>query len=226
MTKDYNDKPEAINVPETNFKIQIDKKHYEVFGPFISGRELLEKAGKTPTEDYAIYLKVKGDQPKRIDLDEKVDLSKPGVEKFVTLPLDQTDGLDERRDFVLPQEDTEWLDRAPYRYELVAENNVLRVVLYDFPLPTGYQQTHADVNVRIESGYPDSQIDMVYVYPALARTDSKPIAAISSDNFDGKQWQRWSRHRTQANPWRPGTDNLATHFGLVEYWFTRELSKS
>ena len=49
--------------------------------------------------------------------------------------------------------------------------------------------------------------------------------ALASEGFDGKTWQRWSRHRTPANPWRPGLDNLATHFGLVEEWFGREVRK-
>ena len=222
MTKE-NDKPEAISVPDQHYKVQIDKDFFDTLVPRLSGRELLELAYKKPANNYAIYLKVKGGQPKRIDLDEKIDLSKPGVERFVTLPLDQTDGLSGRRDFSLPQDDLDWLTRSPYLFELVAEHNVLRVVLYDFPIPNGYQQAHADINVRIESGYPDSEIDMVYVYPALQRVDGRPIAAISSNNFDGKKWQRWSRHRTQANPWRSGTDNLATHFGLVENWFEREL---
>ena len=225
MIIDHDDKPEAITVPDHPFKVQIDKGFFEAPVPLMSGRELLELADKKPADQFAIYLKVKGGQPQRIGLDEKIDLSKPGVERFVTLPLDQTEGFSGRRDFILPQEDIEWLDRAPYPFELVAEGGVLRVVLYDFPIPSGYQQAHANLNVRIETGYPDSQIDMVYVYPALERADGKPIAAISSDNFDGKQWQRWSRHRTQANPWRPGVDNLATHFGLVEYWFARELKK-
>ena len=31
--------------------------------------------------------------------------------------------------------------------------------------------------------------------------------------------------RHNANPWRPGIDNVATHFGLAEHWFARELKK-
>ena len=50
-------------------------------------------------EDFAIYRKIKGGQPERIALDEKVDLSRPGVERFLTLPLDQTEGLGARREF-------------------------------------------------------------------------------------------------------------------------------
>ena len=211
--------------PQNKYKIQIDKDIYEPPVLRMTGRELLELAGKKPAEQYAIYLKVKGEQPRRIGLDEKIDLSKPGVERFVTLPLDQTEGFQGRREFALPQEDIDWLNGIASRYELVAEGNVLRVVLYGFPIPPGYNHGKADVNVRIDTGYPDTQIDMVYVYPALVRTDGKQIGGLSTDQFDGKEWQRWSRHRTPANPWRPGIDNLATHFGLIEHWFSRELAK-
>ena len=225
MTKDRDDKTEANTVPDQHYKVQIDKDFFEAPVARMTGRELLELADKKPAERYSIYLKVKGGQPDPIALDKKVDLSRPGVERFVTLPHDQTEGFGERREFALPQEDLEWLERAPHRFELVAESGVLRVVLYGFAIPPGYEQRYADVNVRIEAGYPDSEIDMVYVHPTLQRADGKPIAAVSADNFDGKQWQRWSRHRTAANPWRPGIDNLATHFGLVEHWFARELGE-
>lgn len=208
------------------YKIHVDKDIIEVPISFPTGRELLEFAGKKPAEQYAIYLKVKGGQPQRIQLDEKVDLRRPGVERFVTLPLDQTEGLDGRQDFKLPQDDLDWLCETGRRFELVAEANVLRVVLYGFPLPPGYNRSEVDVNVRIDPGYPDTQIDMVYVHPPLARADGRPIGALSQDRFDGKEWQRWSRHRTPANPWRPGIDNLSTHFGLIEEWFARELRKA
>ena len=207
------------------YKVQVDKDFFETSVSRVTGRELLELADKKPAENYAIYLKVKGGQPRRIGLDDKIDLGEPGVERFVTLPLDQTEGFEGRRQFELPAEDLEWLESIPSHFELVAENGVLRVVLYGFPIPPGYQPREADLNVRIEPGYPDTQIDMVYVYPPLERTDGRPIVAMSKDDFDGKHWQRWSRHRTPANPWRPGIDNLATHCGLVEHWFLREVSK-
>ena len=130
-----------------------------------------------------------------------------------------------RRDFALPAEDMEWLESRGANYELVRERTVLRVVLYDLPVPPGYQIDRVAANVRIEAGYPDTQIDMVYFFPALARTNGKPIGALSPDQFDGKSWQRWSRHRTPANPWRPGIDNLATHFALVHDWLDREARK-
>lgn len=207
------------------FKVQIDKDIITIPTPTPTGQELLIFAKKEPPEQYAIYLKAKGGQPKRIMPDEKVDLRAPGVERFVTLPLDQTEGFDGRRDFSLPQDDLDWLCETGRRFELIADGNTLRVVLYNFPVPVGYNHNEVDVNVRIESGYPDTQIDMVYVYPALARTDGRQIKAIANDRFEDKDWQQWSRHRTSANPWRPGIDNLSTHFALVEDWFARELKK-
>ncbi len=205
------------------YKIQIDKDIFVASVSQMTGRELLDLAGKKPAEGYAIYLKVKDGQPQRIGLDQKIDLRKPDVERFVTLPLDQTEGSGGRRDFVLPQEDLDWLNSAQSEFELVSEDGVLRVVLYNFQIPVGYRQYQVDVNIRIEPGYPDTQIDMVYVYPALERADGRPVPATCMESFNGKEWQRWSRHRTPANPWRPGVDNLATHFGLVEHWFLREL---
>lgn len=208
------------------YKIQIDKQHYDVQAPTITGRALLELAGKTPIEQFALYLKVQGGQPQRLQLNEEIDLRAPGTEKFLTLPLDQTEGLGTRQEFALPADDMQWLNATGLQYELVAEDGALRVVLYDFPVPVGYNLSKVAVNVRIDSGYPDIQIDMAYFFPTLQRLDGRSIDSTSTDAFDGKTWQRWSRHRTGANPWRPGVDNLSTHMAAVEEWLARELKKA
>ncbi len=131
-----------------------------------------------------------------------------------------------RRDFSLPEEDMDWLDSLPNPFELVRENGVLRAVIHDWFVPPGYNVGSVTAYVRIEAGYPDAQIDMVYFRPGLARADGRPIAALAHETFDGRDWQRWSRHRTPANPWRPGVDNLSTHFALIDDWLERELRKS
>jgi hypothetical protein len=130
-----------------------------------------------------------------------------------------------RRDFALPEEDAEWLDALPNGYELVREGDLLRVVVRNWPVPAGYTVAQVDVNVRIEAGYPDAQIDMAYFHPDLVLSSGRPIGALAQDPFDGRIWQRWSRHRTPANPWRPGIDNVATHFALIDDWLERELRK-
>lgn len=220
-----NDDRKSDDKDKKPYKIQIDKEHYEVANATPSARELLILAGKSPPENYALYQKDKG-APIRIELDQKVDLREPGTERFVTLPLDQTEGLGtDRREFDLPAEDRDWLDGLGNRFELVREDMLLRVIIYGVRVPAGYNVAMVDVNVRIESGYPDTQIDMAYFFPPLARSDGGAIGALATDEFGGRTWQRWSRHRTPANPWRPGIDNLATHFALVESWLELELRK-
>lgn len=130
-----------------------------------------------------------------------------------------------RREFSLPAEDMEWLEGCGSAYDLAAEASVLRVVLHDFAVPAGYNVSAVDVNVRIDPGYPDAQIDMAYFFPTLSLQSGRAIRATSSDSFAGKEWQRWSRHRTPSNPWRPGIDGLGTHFALVQEWLAQELKK-
>jgi hypothetical protein len=128
-----------------------------------------------------------------------------------------------RRSFRLPAEDEGFLDSTGWRWEAVSQDGVRRLLLYDYPVPRGYNRESVTLYLRIESGYPDVQIDMVYFWPGLAKTTGGEIKAISQESFDGKVWQRWSRHRTPANPWRPGIDSVETHLALVSDWLAREV---
>lgn len=74
------------------YVIRIDKVKDTVEVPSMTGRQLLVLAGKTPPEKYSISQKLHGGQVKPIGLDEPVDFTEPGVERFMTLPLDQTEG--------------------------------------------------------------------------------------------------------------------------------------
>src|SRR5687767_14269010 len=74
------------------YRIRIDKTKYEVKVPSMTGRELLTLAGKSPVSNYMITQKLRGGQTHRIELDESADFTTPGVERFMTLPLDQTVG--------------------------------------------------------------------------------------------------------------------------------------
>ncbi|GAB61138.1 MAG: hypothetical protein DWB56_14100 [Candidatus Jettenia sp.] len=131
-----------------------------------------------------------------------------------------------RRQFNLPEGDEAYLASLNLPCETIIENNQRWVVIHDFPLPKGYDQIKASMAVKIESCYPDVQLDMVYFFPHLSRSDQKSIGALSSFNLDGKNWQRWSRHRTSKNPWRPGIDDLASHILLIQYWLEREFRKA
>lgn len=126
-----------------------------------------------------------------------------------------------KKDFELPEVDTEYLTSSGLKWETVRDAGEW-VIIRDYPLPPGYNVLRASVALKIEGGYPVSQIDMVYFEPGLSRADDKPIGALSAQTIDGKQFQRWSRHRTGENPWRPGVDDISTQLTLVDYWLERE----
>src|SRR5262245_58361968 len=63
------------------YRIRIDRQYYVVAAPGLTGRELLQLAGKTPPEQYMISQKLRGGQVQRIDLDARADFTTPGVER-------------------------------------------------------------------------------------------------------------------------------------------------
>lgn len=130
-----------------------------------------------------------------------------------------------RRQFKLLPQDEVFLDQFGLPWETIVDGSQW-VLIYDFPTHVSYNHPKAVIAIRLETGYPRVQLDMVYVNPALARKDSKLIPQTNAiQRLDGKDWQRWSRHRTSANPWRPGEDSLETHVYLIEDWFIREFEK-
>jgi len=74
------------------YRFRVDRVHFVVEKPKITGREILLTAGKAPPERFLLTQKFAGGRAERVSQDEVVDLSKPGVERFMTLPLDQTEG--------------------------------------------------------------------------------------------------------------------------------------
>jgi len=207
-------------------RIRIDKERHVVNVSHMTGRQLLELAGRCNPERWRIRQKLKGGQLKDIGLDENVDFTAPGIERFITIPLDQTEGRGERREFDLPQRDIAFLESAGWEWELVGSGGNGHLLINRFPVPPGYNHNQVTVALRIEPAYDDAQIDMAYFHPALARLDGGNIRQICQQQIDGKPFQRWSRHRTAQNPWRPGIDYVGTHMVLVEDWLRREVGKS
>lgn len=74
------------------YRIRINGDRYEVREAFILGRDVLKLANLLPAERYTLRVKIAGQAPRKVELDEKVDLRQPGVEKFKALPRDQTEG--------------------------------------------------------------------------------------------------------------------------------------
>lgn len=130
-----------------------------------------------------------------------------------------------RRDFDLPEDDVLFLVESGLNWETVNGNGMQWLLITEFPVPAGYNVSQVNLAIKIETGYPRTPLDMAYFYPALQRTDGYPIRALSIQMIDAKSYQRWSRHRTPANPWRVGIDDLSSHITLVSFWFEQEFLK-
>ena len=127
-----------------------------------------------------------------------------------------------RRDFELLPIDSDFLNEYGCEWETVNDGSQW-VLLNQFPLPIDYAQDHVVVAIRLEAGYPDAQLDMVYFHPELTRIDGNLIRKSNCTQvIEGRSFQRWSRHRTPQNPWIPGQDSLGTHIMLIEDWLERE----
>jgi len=74
------------------YRFKVNGEPFEVHRQFVTGKEVLELAGLTPPENYTLRVKVAGQRPRKVPLDEKVNLRTPGIEKFKALPRDQTEG--------------------------------------------------------------------------------------------------------------------------------------
>ncbi|MCB8878460.1 E2/UBC family protein [Acidisoma silvae] len=130
-----------------------------------------------------------------------------------------------RKAFQLSEEDEECLAQGGRVWEAIREGNANWLILPGHQIPDGYNVSMATAALRIPPNYPDDQIDMVYFDPPIALKSGRTIANLSLLTLDGRQYQQWSRHRTPANPWRPGIDNVCTHLLQVDTWLQRELAK-
>jgi hypothetical protein len=74
------------------YRIRVNGEPFVVHDPMPTGRAILTLAGLLPAEEYTLREKLAGQKPRKVGLDEKVDLRRPGVEKFKALPRDQTEG--------------------------------------------------------------------------------------------------------------------------------------
>lgn len=130
-----------------------------------------------------------------------------------------------RREFDLLPEDEKFLDEYGLPWETVVDGSRW-VLIHDFPTHEGYNHPSVTAAIRLETGYPQTALDMVYFFPALARNDRKSIGATqATQQIEGKSYQRWSRHRTPQNPWVAGRDSLGTHVILIEDWLEREFGQ-
>ncbi len=83
------DKP----VPKARrYRIRVDDLHYTTEQPRMTGREILVLAGKNPPESFILTQKLRGGRLVTIGLDDDVDFTTPGIERFTTLPREVQEG--------------------------------------------------------------------------------------------------------------------------------------
>jgi hypothetical protein len=207
-------------------KIQVDRNTFEAPENCMTGREILELAGKTPYKEFQLYIVLKGHKTEKVDYDKTICFDEPGIERFTTQKLKHQDGEKKlRREFRLPEDDEAFLDAMSYMWETINFENLNYLILRGVELPFGYNVEMADVAFRIDGSYPRTQIDMAFFYPALVRADKISINALTNLQIEGKAYQQWSRHRTPDNPWVEGVDCVATQIGFMEQWLNDEFKK-
>lgn len=209
--------------PSRKYKIKIDKDYHVVEGRYITTSKLIALGGKSETA-YNVYKFMNGNpKPILILPTETVDLTEKCLVRFVLQPKEQQDGRGNRQTFTLPDEDEETLEKMGLRWETLTQPGMW-LIIYDYPIPDGYNASSATLALKITPSYPASQIDMAYFNPPLSKNNGKGISCATPLVIDGKNFQQWSRHRKHGE-WVAGVDNLATHLSLVDNWLVNDLKR-
>ena len=74
--------------PEVSLHILVDRTNIKVDKECLTGREILTLAGKLPVANFQLNVRRKGGKVTKLGYDETICLTEPGIEKFLTLPLD------------------------------------------------------------------------------------------------------------------------------------------
>jgi hypothetical protein len=75
-----------------NYKFKVDKDSYTTDKEILTGEEILIIANKLPIDSYRLDMKLTGGMTKKINLTDDVSLVEAGVERFITIKIDPTEG--------------------------------------------------------------------------------------------------------------------------------------
>ena len=115
---------------------------------------------------------------------------------------------------MLSDGDEAYLRRRGFDYEVIEEGQMFSLIIRGFRLPEGYEPPVVDLLLRLPGGFPDAAPDMYWTHPTVRYlTGEAPPATGNRLDYQGRTWQRWSRHLAVA--WRPGIDNLQTYLRLI-----------
>jgi hypothetical protein len=114
----------------------------------------------------------------------------------------------------LPPDDISFLEHAAIDYRTFEEVGVLNVELLDFPFPPGLTTERGSVLFRLAPSYPDTPPDMWWVIPHLTASGQTIPATELTEMYDGRTWQRWSRH-LDPGIWKSGIDGLESYIRVL-----------
>lgn len=80
-----------LAVPAKGYRVQVRGELVTVDHSNPTGRHLLELAGLV-AEEYTLRVKVVGERPRKVELDEEIDLCGFLIESFKAIPRDTTEG--------------------------------------------------------------------------------------------------------------------------------------
>lgn len=197
--------------------------------PTILVTDALTRAGFDVTQSWHIFLKVREQAKREVQLTDHVDLRTPGIEKLRLTPREVNNGeapSAPHRDFALLDADDTFLDRLGLRWETVEEVGRRWLLIHHYPVPAGYTAAQTLLALEVPSTYPGAQIDMFYTNPPLALASGRAIDCTHiAATIRGVVFNGWSRHRGVGAPWNPAVDNVSTHLALVESALLKEVGE-
>jgi hypothetical protein len=75
--------------PRRAFQIRIDDQPFEIHDPVVTGRQILDLAGKRPVSEFVVLQYLPDGLLEEIRLEETTDLRERGVERFITFESDR-----------------------------------------------------------------------------------------------------------------------------------------
>lgn len=70
------------------YRVKVGHEYFIFLEQFVTGKDILEKAGIGDSECFWLYQKLKNCDFERISLTEKINLAKPGIEHFMVKPTE------------------------------------------------------------------------------------------------------------------------------------------
>jgi hypothetical protein len=201
------------------WKLNVQGVILDFTTPIIEVRDAVVRAGFNPDRGWQIFLKIRGEPKRPVQLTDTIDLRTRGIEKLRLTPREVNNGeapQAPRRDFALLDADEVHLARLGLRWETIEEANRRWLVLHNYPAPEGYTADRILLALEIPPTYPGAQIYGFYAYPPLALASARAIANTQlRGTIFGKDFHGWSRNRG-AVAWNPVNDNVATQLALVD----------